>query len=186
MTLRAPERRAAPLTHRRVVTTASPEFSVARLCYGVTGSTNAPWFSANDPAAYPFRLGEAAVVTHLGWLNGSAAGGNVDIGVYSTSWVRLVSAGSTGGSGNSAWQWVNVTDTALPAGQYYLVMSRDNTTANRCFRWANTQSDAMLAMLGTYSSATDAFPLPDPLTNMALTTTVTNAYVLGMVLGATF
>lgn len=175
-----PERLAVyPPKPFRVLGLTSPEFAAAGASLDPAAASVA-WFSANDPCAYPFRLSEPGTVKKLGWVNGTAAGGNVDIGVYSTAWVRLVSTGSTAGSGNSLWQWVDVTDTALAAGKYYLAMSRDNTTANRCQRWGNALPVGGHTLLGTQDSATNAFPLPDPLTNMGDAATVTPIYILGI------
>lgn len=176
-----PERKAIyPANPHRVITTASPEFSIGVASIDPAAASTA-WFSANDPCAFPFRLSEPTTVKKLGWVNGSAAGGGVDIGVYSDAWVRLVSAGAQTGSGNSLWQWIDVTDTVLSGGQlYYLAMSRDNTTANRCGRWGNALVVGLHALLGTQDSATNAYPLPDPLTNMAAATVVTPIYILGM------
>lgn len=143
------------------------------------------WASANDPVAIPFVLSQAGVVTQLGWVNGSSAGGNVDVGVYSSSWVRLISTGSTAGSGNSAWQFVDVADTALPPGRYYLVMARDNTTANRVSSYASLVSAPLLALAGVQDTTTNSFPLPNPLTNMAEAATFTRIPICGIVMGAT-
>lgn len=175
-----PERKAIfPENPHRVLTTASPEFSIGAASIDPAAASTA-WFSANDPCAYPFRLSEPTTVRKLGWVNGTAAGGGVDIGVYSDSFVRLVSTGAQTGSGNSLWQWFDVTDTTLAAGKYFLAMARDNTTANRCGRWGNALVVGLHALLGTQDSATDAYPLPDPLTNMAAATVVTPIYILGM------
>jgi hypothetical protein len=111
-------------------------------------------------------LSEAVIVKKLGWVNGSAAGGGVDCGIYSTAWARLVSTGAQTGSGNSLWQWIDVTDTPLGPGKYYLAHSRDNITGNRAMRWGNGYPATHLALLGVQDSTTDAYPLPDPLTNM--------------------
>lgn len=137
------------------------------------------WFSANDPVALPFRLSHGGVVTQLGWVNGTAAGGNVDVGIYSDAWVRLVSTGSTLGSGNSLPQWVDVADTALAPGRlYYLACSRDNTTANRARTLSHGGAAVTVALAGVQDSATNAFPLPDPLTNMAAAATITYVPIL--------
>lgn len=148
-------------------------FGIAELLNATRASASAAWPSASDPVAIPFAISEASTVFQLGWRNGSSAGSNWDIGIYTTSFVRLVSAGATVGSGNSAWQWVDVTDTALPIGRYYLALSVDATTANRASLFTTPALATIMALCGVMDSTTNASPLPDPLTNMAPAATFT-------------
>lgn len=150
---------------------------VSELLNNAHASASTAWQSANDPQAIPFCVTEACVVHQLGWRNGSSAGNNWDIGIYTTSWVRLVSAGSTVGTGNSAWQWVDVTDTPLPMGRYYLVVTHSTTTANRASLYTTGLLATILNACGVYDSTTDALPLPDPLTNMVPAATFTRLQV---------
>lgn len=114
------------------------------------------------------------LVQKLFVLNGSSAGGNVDIGIYDETWARIVSTGSTVGTGNNITQSIDVTDTALsPGKKYFLVISRDNTTANRQRTYSFAGTADSLAMVGVQDSSTNAFPLPDPLTNMGAAATIT-------------
>lgn len=169
----------------RIITLGSREFSTAGVMPGIPSArTNTPWHTANDPVAYGFALREAAVVTKLGWVNGSAAGGGVDLGIYDLAWNRLISTGAQTGAGNGVWQWIDVTDTALAAGRYWLAHSRDNTTANRALRYSQGQLLSVLQIAGVQDSATDAYPLPNPLTNMALATVVQSLYEVGICIGA--
>lgn len=170
-----------PLARRRILGPLSPEFSISSLCAIHDAVASSAWAAANDPIALAFRLSDAMVVEQLGWANGTSAGGNIDVGIYTASWVRLVSTGSQASTGNNAVQWVDVTDTALlPNTQYYLVGARDNATANRQ-RTHNMSTLAVgHALSGSYDSTTDAFPLPDPLTDMALATAFTVCPVLLM------
>ena len=164
----------------RIITVAHPEFSVSTiLASAFPGSASSQWFSANDPAAFPFALSEGVIVEQIGWLNGAAAGNNFDLGIYDTSFNRIVSTGSTGGTGNSVWQWANITDTALAPGRYYLAMAIDGVTANRINNYVAITGGA-LQFAGVLDSATDAFPLPNPLTNMAEAATITRIPVIAM------
>lgn len=170
-----PKRVVLPRPERRLLFAASPECSLYSIALLAQGPTSGTWPSINDPVAIPFCLPYGGVVTELATENGSAAGGNVDIGIYDTSFARLVSTGSQASVGSSIWQWFNVTDTALPPGRYYLAMSRDDVTANRQ-RFLNMGASApVAAFCGVLDSATDAFPLPNPLTNMAAAATFTRA-----------
>lgn len=157
----------------RIITPASPEFGcsgIVRQNSAAIGSASGAWFSANDPILIPFRTGYDCVVDQLGWFNGSAAGSNFDVGIYNTALTRLVSTGNNAGSGNSSWQFVNVTNTALPAGKYYLAMAVNATTANRIRNWNILALANLTAFAGVMTSATDAFPLPDPITNLVAST----------------
>lgn len=177
-----------PKGANRIITPGSAEFTLSTLLRMSGALTSAgAWASANDPLALPFCVqDDGLLVDRLGWINGGSPGGNVDVGVYDSSWNRLVSTGSTAGSGATAWQWVNVTDTYLRGGRYYLVCSRDNTTASRLTYYNHVASATLLALCGLQSSSTDAFPLPDPLTNMGTVATFTRAPVLGIAARAPF
>lgn len=154
----------------------SAPFSISGMLIGSgsTSSANATWFAANCPVAYPFVVNESVTVAQIGWFNGSAAGGNADIGIYDSSWARIVSSGSTACVTNTVPQFVDITDTTLPRGNYYLVLAMDNVTANRYLGYSSISSAPILNLCGVQDSATTAFPLPDPLTNMAGAATVTD------------
>lgn len=141
-------------------------------------STGLP--AANDPYAFPFRLSECVFVNEFLLANGSAAGGNFDMGIYTSAWARVVSTGSTAATLNNLFEIVNVTDTKLnPGVVYYLVLVRDNATANRQRSFSGSLTTAQNALAGTQDSTTDAFPLPDPLTNMALAAAITQIPIMG-------
>lgn len=101
-------------------------------------ATGAAWASATWPTTnlailYPFRLALPTTFRSFWILNGSAVSGNFDIAVYDdgggTSTVnRLASSGSTAQAGTSAPQIVASTFT-LPAGNFYMALCFDNTTA---------------------------------------------------------
>lgn len=148
--------------------------------YQVAGATltNAAWASANDPVAIPFTFWETVTVYKLAMQNGSSPGDNFDIGIYDENWVRKVSAGST--AATSSWQVVDIADTVIGPGRYWLVLVRDTTTASRCGFYTVSFTVASMAFAGLFDSATDAFPLPDPLTNMAAVATATRPPIVGI------
>lgn len=169
-----PERRASRrLPQGRVIGLTHPEFATPGVLQINASTASAAWSAANKPFAIEFAVNYACVVRQLGWINGTAAGGGVDMGIYDLAWNRLVSTGAQTGTGNSVFQWIDVTDTALAPGRYYLAMSRDNTTANRILQWATLASADLMKVLGCFDSATDAYPLPNPLTNMVAAATFT-------------
>jgi hypothetical protein len=175
-----------PMTKRRIIHSASPESSCAPLGINAANDTSGPWVSANDPVACPFVMTEPAVVTHLGVMNGSVAGDSVDIGVYDANWVRMVSTGSQTPATASGFDFYDVTDTPLPSGQYFCVISRNNVNVNRQMYFGNTASALLCSLFGMQDSATDAFPLPNPLTNMAAAATATRVPFWAVALRAPF
>lgn len=154
---------AVPDQQERIITVFSPEFSCSTLALLSVSMSSGIWFSANAAVAYPFRLSYPVVVKQLCIMNGSSAGGNVDLGLYTSSFVRLASTGSTGGTGNSLWQFIDITDTPLDAGKiYYLAGARDNITANRQRFGGNGGAGTPNTLQGILTGASQ-FPLPDPL-----------------------
>ena len=155
-------------SRERIITPASPEFGMANLVPAFTLPLSVAWAGANDVVAIPFRLFTGMTVYQLGTWNGSGTmTDSFDIGIYDTAWNRKVSKGGTARSGVSSAQWVDVTDTYLPPGKYYLAMSNNGTTANNSRNINGATSVGVQALLGVMDSATAAYPLPDPLTNMA-------------------
>jgi hypothetical protein len=94
---------------------------------GAPGS--ATWPAANRAIYVPLRVATPTVFSQAWLKNGSAVSGNVDIGIYSADGTRLVSTGSTAQSGTNAYQTIDMTDTLVGRGLYYIALSIDNTTA---------------------------------------------------------
>ena len=170
-----------------ILTLASPCFSMGEVLRTSNAQvTSQAWYAANRPAAFPFVLNEGMTVYKLGWLNGSSAAANVDIGIYDSAWNRKVSAGSTAQSGGNQIQEVDVADTYLPRGSYYVAMVVSDATVNRIQAYTVASMGLGInALAGTKDSGTTALPLPDPLTNMVVAATITNVpiiYIAGRVL----
>lgn len=131
-----------------------------------TGPGSNAWPTSNLAILAPCRLGNLVLVTKLWVLNGAAASGNLDIGIYDQYGNRLVSTGSTAMSGTSAIQLIDVTDTWLPPGFYRLALAVDNTTAAISAAAANLA--AHLQATG-FTQAATSFPLPATITPAAFT-----------------
>jgi hypothetical protein len=157
---------------RRILQISAPQFTVVDLLSYQAGlPANGAWPSANKPLVLPFAISQAFTVREFGWRNGSGTmTDSFDIGIYSTGLVRLISGGGTARSGANAWQWVDVTDTTLAAGRYYLAMANSGTTANQAV-FSSSWTAAILSLYGVLDSATNAYPLPDPLTNLVAAAT---------------
>lgn len=92
---------------------------------------------ASDLAIYiPFEIYEEATITQLLWWVGATSSGNLDVGVYDDQFNKIVSAGNTAMSATvNVIQELNVTDTVIQPGRYYLAGKLSNTTGT-IFRFA--------------------------------------------------
>lgn len=125
--------------------------------------TSGVWATANAARLHPITLSKQVTVYQMATLNGTAVSGNIDIGIYDNNLNRLVSAGSTAQAGISSVQTFDVTDTVLPAGDYYLAISMDNTTGT-VFRNINATTVTMFSYGVAYKLS--SFPLPATLTSL--------------------
>lgn len=74
----------------------------------------------------PFCVDTPSVAKKMWYYGGGSASGNVDIGIYNESGTLLVSSGST--SHGAFGQNVDITDTTLAPGFYYMAIAKDGTT----------------------------------------------------------
>lgn len=128
--------------------------------WAVAAPTSLAWQSANTALFFPIEIEESVTVVKLWWINGGVASGNVDIGIYdATTLARKVSIGSTAQGTISVIQEVDVADTVLAAGRYYIAIVLDNTTGTLLWTDPGTLSHGKalgVAQMGA------AFVLPDP------------------------
>ena len=155
-----------------------PEFTRALALASPSSST---WV-ANLAVFVPFGLSRPFLVREVWWYNGSAAGNNVDVGVYSTAGTRLFSLGSTASGANSAVITSSgMTDFTLGVGDYYMAFACDGTT-NDVGAWAPAANNAAAFGVGEMASA---FALPSsativPLTNALLPHFGLNGYTVAV------
>lgn len=88
----------------------------------VLNGSSGTWPAANRAIYIPVGIERSVVVDRMGVYNGSAVAGTVDIGVYSQFGVKIVSTGATTQAGTSAVQVIDVTNTTLAPGTYYLAL----------------------------------------------------------------
>jgi hypothetical protein len=142
-----------------------------------TQPQSAVFEAANDAVYAALLLPAACVVRRLWWANGAtvSASYNVDVGIYAASaygpGARLVSTGSTAQGTASEVQFVNVTDTALAPGLYWLALACSSASAT-FFRSAVTGRDASFRF-------SEASALPLPATATPVESTGTNIYLYG-------
>lgn len=124
---------------------------------------------ANLALYVPFAVSAPITILSTVWINGTATGGNIDVGIYGEDGTRIVSLGSTArGSASSVIVTTTLTDTTLGPGRYYMAFAHDGT--NNIFGWPPAAGLAEAA--GVLEQQT-AFPLPSSAT-FAVTT---RAYV---------
>ena len=92
-----------------------------------SGPATGVWPAIGLVIFVPFTLSEPLTVTKL-WWDVAAQSGNADAGIYDASQNLLLSAGTTVIGAATNIQSVDVTDTLIARGQYYLALVADNTT----------------------------------------------------------
>lgn len=168
-----PRAASRPQLRNRIISVASPEFSTEQLLFGAAPG-NGAWVTANKALAIPFRISEPCTVYQFGWRNGSGtATDSFDIGIYTTAYAKIITGGGTARSGASSVQWVDVADTVLSVGSYYLVGANNGITSNNITWTTAALNAAAMSLCGITDSADDLYPLPDPLTNMGAAATFT-------------
>ena len=93
---------------------------------GAAPTGSVAWPAANRAILIPFRLPRLATVYKATVGNGTTASGNFDVGVYDIAGNRLVSSGATS-KGASTETNVDLTDTLLGPGRYYMALSANGT-----------------------------------------------------------
>ena len=94
-----------------------------------TGIGTAAYPTANTAIYIPFRTSVPLIATAMYVQNGGTLSGNLDLGIYTANGTRLVSSGSTAQSGTNTLQVVDITDTLIGSGLFYMAIAVDNTTA---------------------------------------------------------
>lgn len=128
-----------------------------RTAGGTPGCSSGAWPTANKAIYCPFVLNQAILVKKLWTANGTNASQTRDIGIFDVNGVKIVSSGSTAGSGTSTLQVYDVTDTIIGPGIFYIGLSSSGTT-NQFFSNTGTSISA-LRRCGVFEE-TSAFALP--------------------------
>lgn len=90
-------------------------------------AANGAWPAANRAIYVPFSLARHRIAQIM-WLQNGTVAGNLDMGIYDEAGTRLVSSGSTAQAGASTIQIVDITDTLLTPGSYFMALAMDGTT----------------------------------------------------------
>jgi hypothetical protein len=121
-------------------------------------AATAAWPSANLLIGYPFRVCRSTTLTKLWLYKGGAIAGNLDLGIYDAAGTKIISTGSTAESaGTNQLQVIDITDTTLGEGDFYLCLTMDGTTGTTMrLTWTGSASPWALGQVHVAS----AFPLP--------------------------
>lgn len=110
---------------------------VSAIADGTVNPTSAAVYPTADLAIYiPVRVKHSVVVRKMAVSNGSAVAGNVDLGIFDAAGTKRVSTGLTAQSGTTTEQVIDVTDTTLGPGLYYLAVTATSASATM-YRDAN-------------------------------------------------
>jgi hypothetical protein len=124
------------------------------------GFTSTTWPAANRAIYIPVLIPCLMTVTQFYHYNGSTASGNIDIGLYNVDYTRIVSSGATAQAGTTTLQTVDITDTQVPAGIYYIGISFSGTTGTSATSAVNGRTPGLLGIVMQES----AHPLPSVMT----------------------
>jgi hypothetical protein len=150
-----------------VISTACPQSLGEMLSSIGQNLAAAAWPSANRAYYVPVSIYSVVTIVKMFVHNGATASGNIDVGIYDSGGVRLVSSGSTAQSGTGVIQSFDITDTVLRPGLYYLACAMDNTTGTLEV-W--NPAAGLLRAFGVCEQSS-AFALPSTATIGAITST---------------
>jgi len=122
-----------------------------------TGLGSSTYPTANLALFIPFVLSMPVTAVKMFAYNGATVSGNIDLGLYDTTGIRLVSIGSTAQAGTGATQEFNITDTNIGPGRFYLAVAMNNTTGTL---YRGTMTNAAILQSTGMSQMATAFPLP--------------------------
>lgn len=111
---------------------------------------------------WPFVIAEPATAVRLSLMNGGTASGNIDLGIYDGGKNRVVNTGTTTQTGTNVVQDVDITDTLLLPGRYFMAVQFSSSTAT-LFRTAQTD-ETLLSTIPVYIEAAGGFGLPSSAT----------------------
>ncbi len=115
------------------------------------------WPATNQAIYIPFTLAKPYTAARMWLYNGGTVSGNLDLGIYDDQGNTIVTKGSTLQATINVMQFLDITDTVLNPGVYYMAVALDNTTST-----PQTLQVASLTTTRTSGilSQSTAFPLP--------------------------
>jgi len=147
----------------------------------VVGSeaTSATWESASRAVYMPIFIPTPTILTRVWWANGAttSGGATIEVGLYRDAGykpgAKIVSGSATQGTASQV-QFVDVTDTFLLPGLYWIAVTSSSATNTTMFRGtpADASLDAVLRMQEASAS-------PLPATATPVESAVTNNWLCG-------
>lgn len=113
---------------------------------------------ANTVQYLPFRLYEHATALSMSYIVGSTATGSADLGIYDFQGSRLVNSGGTPQGAVNTIQTLDLADTPLAPGVYYMALTFSSGTST--FHRLNVNDEFMLSALPVLAETTGSAGLP--------------------------
>jgi hypothetical protein len=141
------------------------------------GLTSAAIFAANQAFFFPFELTDFGTAYQLLFWVGATASGNIDVGIYDASLNRIVSSGPTAQGTINTVQELNIANTLLKPGRYYLASAASAGTATVMRGQGNDENILPGSPMYEQTGLT-AGTLPDPCAPVI--STVGSIYYIGI------
>lgn len=124
--------------------------------------TTQPWPLAKQVIYMPFVTNRPFTVRTIGWQNGTSPTGNIEVGIYSDTGVRLGTSTSTAAGTSAALQKVNPTAFTLPGSSRFYFAVTCSAITYTLDTVTGTHGAGTYGMLGFMTETTVSFGLTDP------------------------
>lgn len=111
----------------------------------------------NQAYFFPFRVDVGSTAVKLYYITGTTQNGNVDMGIYDSQFNAVVTKGSTAQGAANTLNELDITDTLLSPGNYWLAFASDSATATV---FGNADADELSMAAFPYYVQASAFALP--------------------------
>lgn len=162
----------------------NPQATVVQLTSIALGATDRAWPTANLAIYVPVRIIRPTLIRKFWNAQGATGTGNFDMGIYTAAGSRVVATGTTAKVAAVAEKIVDVTDTGIVPGLYYLAMV-DDTNTDTYLAIISTTAAPIPAAMGVLTEALASASLPSTATwvvNQTLTYVPQFGISLGTVL----
>jgi hypothetical protein len=137
-------------------------------CVQTANPVSQTWGTANLACYIPFVLSAPFLAQLMLYYVGATNTGNIDAGIYDEEGNKVVTKGSTAVGTAGTLQSLDITDTLLNPGRYYMAANCDTATST-VFAYTCTAQQAQI--MGMLNEAVGAVTLPSPATFAAATAT---------------
>lgn len=131
----------------------------------------------NQAYYFPFWLEQEATAKKMAVQVGATSNGTVDAGIYDEQFNYVISSGATGQGSINAVQELDITDTVLPPGNYWMALSLSSATGT-VFRLA--ASDEIAIPQAPCLTQASAHPLPTTVATPVKSPDSTTVYAINM------